>query len=103
MSIDISQCSACGHRVFPARLWCPACGHDRAHAAPAGEAEIQVWTEIAGQGSEPIVIATARVLPEGPVLVVRLDAAPSRTGQRVDLSDGGQEGQPLPFGRIRSA
>ena len=103
MSVEISACSACGHRVFPARLWCPACGHDRAHGAPAHEAEIQAWTEISGQDSERLVIATVRALPDGPVLVVRLDAAPAQIGQRVDLADHGKAGQPLPWGRIRSA
>lgn len=102
MSIDISQCSACGHRVFPARLWCPACGHDQAHASAAQDAEILAWTEAPAQGLESVVIATARALPDGPVLVVRLDAPPSRRGQRVELIDRGSQGQPLPWGRVRT-
>lgn len=102
MSFSISQCSACGHRVFPARLWCPACGHDRAHPAAVHEAEIQAWTVAPAPGAEPsAVLATARALPDGPILVVQLDTVPSRMGQRVDLIDRGGEGQPLPGGRLR--
>jgi uncharacterized OB-fold protein len=101
MSIDVSQCSACAHRVFPARLWCPACGHDRTHSAAAQEAEILAWTQTSTQGLESVVIATVRALPGGPVLVVRLDARPSRIGQRVELVDRGSQGQPLPWGRVR--
>ncbi|AVJ28272.1 Zn-ribbon domain-containing OB-fold protein [Achromobacter spanius] len=102
MSINISQCSDCGHRVFPARLWCPACGHDRAHPAAVQEAEVLTWTVIPAQGAEPSAfLATARALPKGPILVVRLDTAPSRLGQRVDLIDRGGEGLPLPWGRLR--
>ncbi|CAB3921042.1 MULTISPECIES: Zn-ribbon domain-containing OB-fold protein [Achromobacter] len=102
MSFSISQCSACGHRVFPARLWCPACGHDRAHPAAVQEAEIQAWTVAPAQGAEAVaVLATARALPEGPILVVRLDTVPSRVGQRVDLTDRGEEDLPLPWGCLR--
>jgi len=105
MSVHISLCSACGHRVFPARLWCPACGHDRMHSAPVQAAQIQAWTVAPAQGSAPpAVVATVRALPDGPVLVVRLEAAPLRIGQRVDLFERSIErsmqGQPLPWGRV---
>jgi len=67
---------------------------------PVQAAQIQAWTVAPAQGSAPpAVVATVRALPDGPVLVVRLEAAPSRIGQRVDLFERSMQGQRLPWAR----
>ena len=81
---NVRECAQCGHRVYPARLWCPACGHDRAVEAPVEEAELLAWIQVpgkaAGGGS---IIATVNALPHGPLLVVRLPDVPQAVGRCV--------------------
>lgn len=105
MSINVSVCRACGHRVYPARLWCPACGHDKAGLVAADHAELQAWTVMpARDGQAPVIIATARVCsqgsPEGPVLVLRLEETPTHPGQGLRLYERHVQGQPLPWASI---
>lgn len=104
MSVNVSQCGACGRRVYPARLWCPACGHDQSLSVPVEQGEIQAWTTTADPVAElPVVVATVRALPEGPVLVVRLEETPSHAGQRVSLLERQTNGRLLPWARILPA
>ncbi|MFD4840120.1 zinc ribbon domain-containing protein [Achromobacter sp. NPDC058515] len=104
MSVDVSQCRACGHRVYPARLWCPACGHDRAQAVAVEYAELQAWTAMPAKGADaPAIIATARACPQGPVLVLRLEEMPSHAGQRLRLFERRMQGQSLPWASVLPA
>jgi len=116
MSLHVYQCRACGHRVYPARLWCPACGHDEAQEVAVDEGDLLAWTVMPdkgraaqpGSGSDsgsppdptdpgPVIIATVRALPEGPVLVVRLQAPPAHIGQRLRLFERQALGRALPW------
>ena len=106
MSFNVRQCAQCGHRVYPARLWCPACGHDRAVEEPVEEAALRAWTQMhakaAGGGG---IIATVNALPRGPLLVVRLPDVPQAVGQRLRLlarmelgtEQGTEQGVALPW------
>lgn len=101
MSIKVSQCCSCGHLVYPARLWCPACGHDQARAAAVEHAELQAWTVLPSRDGAPAtVVATVRALPAGPVLVVRLEESPVQAGQRLSLFERDMDGQALPWARV---
>lgn len=97
MSLHVVQCRACGHQTYPARLWCPACGDDQARAAQVAVdyAEVIAWTVLPAPGAT--IIATARVLPSGPVLVLRLEELPTRVGQRLRLFERKTEGRALPW------
>ncbi|MBB1627122.1 zinc ribbon domain-containing protein [Achromobacter sp. UMC71] len=98
MSFTVSECARCGHRVYPARLWCPACGHDQARAVVVDEAELLAWTRVPGSTAEDDrFIATVQALPQGPALVVRLTAAPGRVGQRLRLTTRVEQGVGLPW------
>ena len=122
MSVTVVECRACGHRVYPARLWCPACGHDEARPVAVDEGELLAWTVVPdkgraaqpGSGSDsanppdpvepadpadpqPVFIATVRALPDGPVLVVRLQAPPAHIGQRLRLFERETSGRTLPW------
>lgn len=101
MSIKVSQCCSCGHLVYPARLWCPACGHDQARAAAVEDAELQAWTALPSKDGAPAtVVATVRALPAGPVLVVRLEEPPIHGDQRLSLFERDMAGQALPWARV---
>lgn len=98
MSFMVSECAHCAHRVYPARLWCPACGHDQAHEAAVDEAELLAWTRVAGSaGEDDRILATVQALPQGPVLVVRLEAEPQNAGQRLRLATRVEQGVALPW------
>ncbi|MGE8621110.1 MAG: zinc ribbon domain-containing protein [Achromobacter spanius] len=119
MSLHVDQCRACGHRVYPARLWCPDCGHDEAQSVGAEEGELLAWTVMPDKGRAaqpdsgsdsldsanplgpfdpgPVIIATVRAVPVGPVLVVRLQAPPSHIGQRLRLFERQVSGRALPW------
>lgn len=103
MSLNVIQCGACGHRVYPARLWCPACGQDQAQAQPVAVdyAELQAWTLVPAKdaGAAPAIIGAARALPDGPVLVLRLQDLPTHTGQRLRLFERKSQGRVLPWAR----
>lgn len=101
MSVNVSLCSSCGHLVYPVRLWCPACGHGQARAAAVEQAELLAWTELPSRhGAPAAVIATVRALPEGPVLVVRLEEPPTHAGQLLSLFERDTDGRPLPWARL---
>lgn len=55
--------------------------------------------EPSGRPAGEAIIATVRVLPNGPVLVLRLDEAPTRPGQRLRLFERIVQGQALPWAR----
>lgn len=121
----VDECRACGHRVYPARLWCPACGHDEARPVGVEEGELLAWTVMPDKGRAaqpdsgsdspdpsgsldsanppgpsdpgPVFIATVRALPDGPVLVVRLQAPPAHIGQRLRLFERQVSGRALPW------
>lgn len=116
----VDECCACGHRVYPARLWCPACGHDEARSVAVDEGELLAWTVMPDKGRavqpdagsdspnstnppgpaadpKPVIIATVRALPDGPVLVVRLQAPPAHIGQRLRLFERQTSGRALPW------
>lgn len=106
MSFNVRECAQCGHRVYPARLWCPACGHDRAVEAPVEEAELLAWTQVPGKAAGGGgIIATVNALPRGPLLVVRLPDVPQAVGQRLRLlarmelgtEQGTEQGVALPW------
>ncbi len=100
MSVNVSQCCACGHLVYPARLWCPACGHGQARAAAVEDAVLEAWTVLPSRNGAPAaIVATVRALPAGPVLVVRLEEAPGQAGQRLRLYEHEMQGRPLPWAR----
>ncbi len=121
----VNECCACGHRVYPARLWCPACGHDESRPVAVDEGELLAWTVMPDKGRAvqpdsgsdspnppgfldsanppgpsdpgPVIIATVRAVPVGPVLVVRLQAPPSHIGQRLRLFQRQVSGRALPW------
>ncbi|RBL85969.1 hypothetical protein DDE05_13510 [Streptomyces cavourensis] len=98
MSFSVMACAQCAHRVYPARLWCPACGHDQANEVAVDEAELLAWTRVPGAGDDDDrLIATAQALPQGPVLVVRLDAKAGHIGQRLRLMTKVEQGVALPW------
>lgn len=107
MSVHVMQCRACGHRTYPARLWCPSCAHDQGDAMPVAVeyAELIAWTvmpgkaDAAGEGGteSPVIIGTARALPNGPTLVLRLEEMPTHAGQRLRLFARKMDGRPLPW------
>lgn len=98
MSFTVSECARCAHRVYPARLWCPACGHDQAREVAVDEAELLAWTRVPGSaGEDDRLIATVQALPQGPALVVRLTAEPRRVGQRLRLTTRVEQGVGLPW------
>ncbi|MNO08349.1 hypothetical protein D3C81_2309490 [compost metagenome] len=45
----------------------------------------------------PAVVATVRALPDGPVMVVRLEAPPTHVGQRLHLFERTMQGLALPW------
>lgn len=115
----VNECRACGHRVYLARLWCPACGHDESRPVAVDEGELLAWTVMPDKGRAaqpdpgsdspnsprspgpsdpgPVIIATVRAVPVGPVLVVRLQAPPSHIGQRLRLFQRQVSGRALPW------
>ena len=101
MSVNVFQCHACSHRVYPARLWCPACGQDQdpARQVAVDDAEVLAWTTMPTRPGEaaPAVVATVRALPDGPVMVVRLEAPPTHAGQRLHLFERTMQGLALPW------
>jgi len=98
MSVTVEQCRACGHRVYPARLWCPACGHDQAQPVPVESAELLAWTAMpARAGEAAVILATVRALPDGPVLVARLADMPVQAGQELRLFERTEQGRMLPW------
>ncbi len=101
MSVNVFQCHACGHRTYPARLWCPACGQDQSQAREVAveDAEVLAWTTMPVKPGEtaPAVVATVRVVPDGPLMVVRLEAPPAHRGQRVHLVERTMQGRALPW------
>ena len=50
MSLHVFACAACGHKVYPARLWCPACGHAQAEPVAVESGELLAWTSIPDGG-----------------------------------------------------
>lgn len=101
MSVTVFQCRACGHRVYPARLWCPACGQEQnpAREVAVDDAEVLAWTAMPAKPGEaaPAIIATVRALPDGPVLVARLETPPAHAGQRLRLAERTMQGLALPW------
>ena len=98
MSFNVMECAQCGHRVYPARLWCPACGDERAVEVALEEAELLAWTRAPGKtGDGDSVYATVNALPRGPLLVVRLLDAPRAAGQRLRLFARAAQGAALPW------
>lgn len=98
MSFSVMECAQCGHRVYPARLWCPACGHERAREVAVEQAELLAWTRVPGKGGDADgVFATVNALPRGPLLVVRLADMPQGVGQRLRLSTRTAHGAALPW------
>jgi uncharacterized OB-fold protein len=118
MSLLIDQCRACAHRFYPSRLWCPACGHDQVQPVAADYAELLAWTVMPAKKDESkrdesgnneskvgdpdntldlVVIATVRALPDGPVLVARLEDMPTHIGQRLRLFGRKTQGRVLPW------
>lgn len=101
MSLHVHECESCGHRVWPVRLWCPVCHRDRFVPVPVETGRLLAWTRIEG-GREPgLLIATVQALPDGPVLVARLEQAPSVEGQTLSLETFVREGVSLPYARVR--
>lgn len=100
MTLLVHACRACGHQVYPVRLWCPACGHDQADPVAVEDGELLAWTTIAGGEGGLRLIATVRVLPAGPELVVRIapeSADGLRAGQRLALWTRPQDGFDAPW------
>lgn len=107
MSVYVTQCRACGHRTYPARLWCPACAQPQGDAMPVAVeyAELIAWTVMPGKADDaigvdapaPVIIGTARALPDGPVLVLRLEEMPTHAGQRLRLFARKRDGRALPW------
>lgn len=104
MSFRVMECARCGHRVYPARLWCPACGHERAREVAVEDAELLAWTRVPGKADDGgCVLATVNALPRGPLLVVRLPEAPGHeTGQRLRLFARTVQGVALPWAQAPS-
>lgn len=74
----------------------------RGDAARASDASQAIDAAQASDSSEeeapaPAIIATARALPSGPVLVLRLDELPTRAGQRLRLYERTTQGRALPW------
>lgn len=103
MSFSVMECEQCGHRVYPARLWCPACGHDRAREVAVEQAELLAWTHVPGKADDGgSVFATVNALPRGPLLVARLPDEPRGAGQRLRLLARTVQGVALPWAQALS-
>lgn len=101
MPVTIEQCRGCGHRMYPARLWCPACGHDEMRPLTVESAELVAWTAMPARAGEPcVILATARAMPDGPTLVARLEELPARAGQVLCLFEKTEQGRALPWARL---
>ena len=101
MSLHVFACAACGHKVYPARLWCPACGHAAGGTRGGRSGELLAWTSIPDGEGGLRLLATVRALPQGPDLIIRLPpelAESLRAGQRLALSTRRQDGFDAPWG-----
>ena len=88
-------------QVYPARLWCPACGHGQAEPVAVDSGELLAWTSIPDGEGGLRLLATVRALPQGPDLIIRLPpelAESLRAGQRLALSTRRQDGFDAPWG-----
>lgn len=97
-SLQVFECSACAHRVYPARLRCPCCGAAEQQAVEVGQGEVLAWTTLAQPDGSHAIIATVQVRPAGPQLVARLAALPQQAGERVALQARWLRGRYLPWG-----
>lgn len=97
-ALQVFECSACGHRVYPARLRCPACGAAGWRHVAVAEGQILAWTQLAQPDGDLATIATVRILPAGPDLVARLVQPPRQAGQRIALAARTTGGRLLPWG-----
>ena len=73
MSLHVFACAACGHKVYPARLWCPACGHAQAEPVAVESGELLAWTSIPdGEGGLRLLATVRARCRKGPDLIIRL-------------------------------
>lgn len=98
--LQVFECQSCAHRVYPARLRCPACGAADQQTVQAGQGEVLAWTRLAQPDGSLAIISTVRVLPAGPVLVARLAQLPQQAGARVALQARELGGRLLPWGEL---
>lgn len=97
-ALQVFECVACAHRVYPARLRCPKCGMVDSQEISVQQGCVRAWTSLAQADGASIVIATVWVEPDGPELVVRLAQEPAQPGQRVALQARTLNGRLLPWG-----
>lgn len=91
MNLDITQCTQCGLKLFPARYFCPTCGASqwiRRSVESGTVMESTVIRHRAGeQEAHALHLATVRT-NEGPVVIARLDGPlPDGAGVRVAIDD----------------
>ena len=94
MTLKVFQCAQCGHTLFPARYFCPACGGGqwRECAVERGTvAESTVVRHRVGAHGEGDVHLASVATSAGPIVIARLDGA-MRSGDAVslDVDDGGR-------------
>lgn len=86
--LQIQRCQRCGTGAFPDRLWCPCCGAEELHHAPAGPGAVEQETVLrrppaTAPQDEPVRLGTVR-LQSGPLVIARL-ATGVGAGTRVRL------------------
>lgn len=90
--IPIAQCLRCGHRVFPDRLVCSACGGDEWRHARLDRGTVEAVTVVhraPGRQLEPPVRLGTVWLTDGPRLIARLeDDLEPRAEAEVELALG---------------
>ena len=87
MTLKVFQCTQCGHTLFPARYFCPACGAGqwRECAVERGiVAESTVVRHRVGAHGEGGVHLASVVTSAGPIVIARLEHA-LRSGDAVSL------------------
>lgn len=90
--VPVSVCSACGHAVFPARIFCPRCGASEWESREVDQGVVEEATVVrrvpGGPPPAPVPLGTVRL--EGGVLVVaRLEAGVEEGASvRLEYRDG---------------
>lgn len=94
MTLKVFQCTQCGHTLFPARYFCPACGGGQWRECGVERGTIAESTvlrhRVGAQGDGDVHLASV-VTSAGPIVIARLEHA-LRSGDAVslDVDDGGR-------------
>jgi uncharacterized OB-fold protein len=76
VGVSVASCVQCGHRVFPDRFSCPACGGHEWRRATLDRGTIEAVTALrrapGRQFAPPVRLGTVQ-LRDGPKVIARLD------------------------------